>query len=116
MTFDSIDSAWWPYLFILVAAALPTMMWRWAAVFFASDLDADSEWLVLVRCISTALVAAVVSQLIVFPTEALQTVPLAYRIGAAVLGFGVFLKTDNLLAGILAGEATIIIAYLAFAA
>jgi len=112
MTFDSFDTSLWPFVFIFLAASLPTQMWRWAAVLFASDIDSNSEWLVLIRCVSTALVAAVVAQFIVFPTGALAEVPVLLRIASAALGFAVYLKTYHLFAGIVAGEGALIIGYL----
>ena len=91
MYFDSFDHTLWPYLFILLAGVLPTAVWRWIGVVLVGNISDDSEWLVLVRCVATALVAAVIAQLIFQPTGALATFPLEVRVGAAILGFIAFL-------------------------
>ena len=54
-TYTSVDAAWWPYVFIFLAAALPTTIWRWSGVILVGNLDETSEVIVLVRRISTAL-------------------------------------------------------------
>ena len=51
----------------------------------------DSEALVLVRAVATALVAAVIGNLVIFPAEPLAATPLALRIGAVALGFAAYL-------------------------
>ena len=99
----------WPYLLVILAGFLPTEIWRSAAVVVARGLDEDSEWLVLVRAVSTALVAAVIARLVLVPTGDLVTVPLAVRIGACVAGYLVYLAgRKTVFLGVLAGEAVII--------
>lgn len=109
MFYDSYETWWWPFVFILLAGVLPTAVWRWAGVFAIGNVDENSPVLTLVRCIATALVAAVISQFVFFPTGALENFPLWLRAGAAVIGFGAFLLTGGrLLVCILAGEAALI--------
>lgn len=109
MSFTAIDSWWWPFLYILVAGWLATDGWRFLGVFLGGRLSEESDVLVLVRAIATALVAAVISGLVVTPSGALATIPVAVRIGAAVAGFAVYLAARNhVLLGILAGEAVLI--------
>jgi len=94
-----------PYLSIIVAATLPTQIWRVLGVLFAGRLDEASEVLAWVRAVATALVAAVIAKLILFPTAALAEVPLIARTGATAVAFGVYLAAGRGLAlGILAGE------------
>ena len=83
MTFQAIDAWWWPYLFILIAGWLATDMWRFLGVYFGGRISEDSDVLVLVRCVATALVAAVIGNLIVFPSGELANTPLLLRAGAA---------------------------------
>lgn len=110
MTFYSIDAAWWPYVFIFLAASLPTLVWRWLGVLLVADLDENSQWIVLVRCISTALVSAVVAQFIFHPSGAIADISLIMRLAAACIGFGVFLWFRNLLVALLVGEAVLLAA------
>lgn len=105
MTFTSIDAWWWPFLFILVAGWLATDSWRFLGVYFGGRISENSEFLVLVRAIATALVAAVIGNLIVFPSGALAATSLALRIGAAAIGFAAYLLFGRrVLVGIIAAE------------
>jgi Branched-chain amino acid transport protein (AzlD) len=103
------DGALWPYLLVIVAGFLPTDIWRLLAVVFARRLDEDSEVMIFVRAVATALVAGVIMRLILLPTGDLVAVPLALRIGAVAGGFLVyFVVRRSLLAGVLAAEAIMI--------
>ncbi len=108
MSFGAFDAWWWPFLFILAAGWLPTDCWRALGVFLGGRLSEDAEILVLVRSMATALVAAVISSLIVFPAGPLADTSLALRIGASVAGFVAYLAArKRVIVGILAGEAVL---------
>ena len=114
MFYDSFDTWWWPFVFIMLAAWLPTSMWRWAGVWLIGDVDEHSEVLVAVRCIATALVAAVIAQFIFFPSGAFAEFAMPIRMGAAVAGFVAYLLTkQNMIAGVVVGEAILVAAYFA---
>ncbi|QPC87641.1 AzlD domain-containing protein [Mesorhizobium sp. NBSH29] len=105
MTFTSQDTWWWPFVFILVAGWLATDAWRFLGVYFGGRVSDDSDVLVLVRAIATALVAAVIGNLIVFPSGALADTSLALRVGAAAAGFLAYLHLGRrVLLGIAAAE------------
>lgn len=109
MTFHSFDAWWWPYVFILVAGTLATDVWRFLGVYFGGRVSEDSEALVLVRAFATALVAAVIGNLIVFPTGALVASPLALRLGAAGAGFLAYLVCGKrVLVGIAVAEGLLV--------
>jgi hypothetical protein len=109
MTFWSVDSWWWPFLFILVAGWLATDAWRFLGVYFGGRISEDSDILVLVRTVATALVAAVIGNLIIFPSGALAGSPVALRIGAAAIGFAAYMLLGrHVLVGIIAGEVTLL--------
>ena len=115
MTFDAIDTWWWPYLFILLAGWLATDMWRFLGVYLGGRISEKSEALVLVRALATALVAAVIGNLIVFPSGALADVPLFVRVLSAVVGFVAFLAArKSILVGIVAAEAVLLTAIYVF--
>jgi len=98
-----------PYLVILLAGTLATEVWRWVGVVAGSRLDEDAEVLVWVRGVATALVAAFIGELIVFPSGALASAPLALRIGATAFGWIAYaLAGRNVLVGVLAAEAVLI--------
>lgn len=71
MSYSWIDAWWWPYVFIAVAGWLATDIWRWIGVVGGSRLKDDSPALALVRAVATALVAAVVAKLILYPSGVL---------------------------------------------
>ncbi len=115
MTFTSVDTGWWPFLYILAAGWLATDFWRFAGVLLGRRMSESSQAFLLVRAVATSLVAAVIARLIVFPSGTLAETALALRIGAAALGFAAFLFAGQriaigvgtavavLVAGILAG-------------
>lgn len=109
MTFDAFDAWWWPFLFILVGGWLATDAWRFLGVYLGDRLAEDSDLLVLVRAVATALVAAVVGNLIVFPSGALAGTPLVLRIGAAAAGFAAYLGIGRrVVVGIMVAEAILL--------
>ena len=109
LTFDSFESAWWPYLFILLAGTLATDVWRWLGVLIGGSLPEESEALTWVKAVATALVAGVVGQLIVFPTGELAATPLALRMAAAGFGWLAFwFARKSVLVGVLTGEAILL--------
>lgn len=79
------------YAYILFAGALATAVWRAAGVSFAGRISEDSEIFRWVRAVATALVAALIARLILFPSGALAATPEWLRIGAGAIGFAVAL-------------------------
>ena len=91
LSYDAIDAWWWPYLFIAICGWLATDIWRWMGVLAGSRLKEDSAVLSLVRAVATALVAAVIAKLILYPSGELANTPAALRIGATIAGFAAFM-------------------------
>ncbi len=109
MTFQAFDTWWWPYIFILVAGWLATDAWRFMGVYLGGRIAEDSEILVLVRCVATALVAAVIGNLIVFPSGELANTSLVLRVGAVAAGFAAYLIfRKRVLVGILVAEVVLL--------
>ena len=72
-------------------------------------LDEESEALIWVKAVATALVAGVVGQLILFPSGELAATPVVLRIAAAALGWLAFwLARKSVLVGVLAAEAVLL--------
>ena len=102
-----------PYAAIVLYAALPTHVWRWLGVALAGRLDERSEVLAWVRAVATAMVAALIARLVLFPSGALAEVAVLYRVAAAGAGFAVYLASGKrLLLGILVAEAGLLLAFL----
>ncbi len=103
------NSGLWPYLLVILAGFLPTDIWRWLAVIFARKLNEESELMIFVRGVATAMVAGVIMRLVLFPTGDLVSIPLVIRLGAVAGGFLVyFLARRSTLIGVIAGEAIMI--------
>lgn len=100
------DDVW--ALAVVLVGAVATLLWRALGVVLSGRIKADSLLLDLVGCIAYALLAALVARMILLPIGPLQAVNLPARlvaVGAALLVFYVFRR--NLLAGVLAGGATL---------
>lgn len=109
LTFASFDAWWWPYAFILLAGSLPTNMWRWLGVFVGGALRDESDLLLWVRAVASALIAAVISKLILFPTGPLADTSILLRLGATAFGMTAFwLCRKNILAGVVSAEAVLL--------
>jgi hypothetical protein len=99
-----------PYLVLIAAGFLPNEVWRMLGIVAAHGLDEGSELVVWVRAVATALLAGVVAKIILFPPGGLADVQLAVRLAAIALGFAAFvLMRRSVFAGVLAGEAALIL-------
>jgi hypothetical protein len=99
----------WPYFLMVLVGYLPNEVWRAFGLVLARGLNEDSEIVVWSRAVATAILAGVIAKLVLFSTGALAAVPLSVRIGAAVVGFIVFLGARrSVFAGVLAGEAALL--------
>lgn len=100
---------WHALWLLLIAGILPNGIWRMLGVWVGGGIDEGSEMLVWVRAVATAILAGVITQILVAPPGALATVPIAFRFGAAIAGFAVFLGfRKSVLAGVLTGEAIVV--------
>ena len=71
----------WPYVVLILVGFLPNEVWRMLGILVARGLDEDSELLVWVRAVATAVLAGVISQLVLTPpvgTSATRLVTLAH--------------------------------------
>jgi hypothetical protein len=94
-----------PYLALILVGFLPNEIWRWLGVIAARGLDEDSEILVWVRAVATAILAGVIAKIVFFPPGALAAVAAPVRVGALVLGFLGFLAIRrSVFAGVAVGE------------
>jgi len=106
---EHVSGTLWPYVVVVLIGFLPSEIWRLLGVLFSRGLATDSEILEWVRAVATALLAAVVAKLLVSPSGALMGVPLASRFASLFLGLtGYLLVRRSVIAGVIAGEATLI--------
>jgi hypothetical protein len=106
-----------PYLALLLIGVLPSEVWRWLGLALGGGLDEESEIIMWVRAVATALIAAVVARIVLIPPGALASVPLEVRLAALVAGFLAFLLIRrSAFVGVLAGEAVLVAGALAYGA
>ncbi|MGI9476058.1 MAG: AzlD domain-containing protein [Hyphomicrobiaceae bacterium] len=97
------------YLIVLAFALVAHESWRWLGAFLGAQVRETDDIFVWVRYVSTALVSALAMRIILFPSGALSTIDLPYRIAALAISTTVFLLLRrNLAAGIVAGSASLI--------
>jgi hypothetical protein len=113
---SAIPPELYPYLALILAGFLPNEVWRWLGLLMARGLDEDSEIVVWVRAVATAILAGVMAQLISTTSGALGTIPLAVRVGAIVAGFLAFvLIRRSVFAGVAVGEGVLVAGAMALA-
>jgi hypothetical protein len=99
----------WPYLVLILVGFLPNEVWRWLGIVFARGLDEDSEIIVWVRAVATAVLAGVIARLVIMAPGALATVPLSVRLAAIAIGFAAFLAVRrSAFVGVAAGLAALV--------
>lgn len=100
---DWLDWTLWGIVLLCGAA---TYFWRALAVAVGGRVSPESEAFKLFSCIAYAMVAGLISRMIILPVGLLAEAPLSFRligIGAAVAVF--FGLKRNLAAGVFAGIA-----------
>jgi hypothetical protein len=104
------------WLALVLVGFLPNEVWRWLAVIFSRGLDEDAEILIWVRAVATAILAGVIAKLTIFSPGVLATIPTPLRLGAVLVGvMGFALAHRSVFAGVLVGEAALILGALLFA-
>jgi hypothetical protein len=99
----------WGYLILLGIAVVFHEPWRWLGVVLGRSLDIDSPVFAWVRAVATALVAALIMRLMLFPAGALGAIPTGVRVGAFAIGLAVFFLGGRKMAyGVIAGAAALI--------
>lgn len=96
---------------LVLACAAGTYFWRALGVAIAGRLDSSGEVFNWVACVALAMVAGLVTRMLVEPVGILATTSLAERLGATACGLVVYfvLTRRNLLAGVLAACAAIVL-------
>ncbi len=105
-----------PYLVLILVGFLPNEIWRLLGLVLARGLNEESEWVVWSRAVATAILAGVIAKLVLFSGGALATIPLDVRVTATVAGFLAYLAIKrSIFAGVLVGEAALLIGGFFFA-
>lgn len=99
----------WSLPAIILAAAIVSDAWRWLGALVSARIDEGSATFRLVRCVATALIAAILARLVLYPTGLLAEVPAALRVGAMAAGFAAYWFTGrSMVAGTLACTALMV--------
>ena len=105
-----------PYVVLVLVGFLPNEIWRGLGLVFARGLNEKSEIVLWSRAVATAVLAGVIAKLILFPSGDLIAIPVSVRIGAAACGFlGYLAIRRSLFAGVVVGEAALLIGGFVFA-
>jgi branched-subunit amino acid transport protein len=90
---------------LLAACGAATYLWRGPGVLLSAGIDPRSRGFTWVACVAYAIIAGVVSRMLVMPTGELAEITLAERAvgSAAALGAYFWLTRRNLFVGIFAG-------------
>lgn len=98
-----------PYTALILAGFLPNEIWRHLGAGLGRRLDETSELVIWVRAVATAILAAVVADVLFWAPGALAHVALAVRLAAVALGFlGFLLIRRSVLAGVIIGEVALL--------
>jgi hypothetical protein len=97
------------YAMLLLVGFLPNEIWRVLGLVLARGIDESSELFLWARAVATAVLAGVVTKIIMFPPGALAGVPLSIRLGAIACSLiAFFLMRRSVLVGVVVGEGVLI--------
>lgn len=102
-----VDWLDWKLWGIVLLCGAATYVWRALAVAIGGRVSPESEAFKLFSCIAYAMVAGLISRMVILPEGLLAEAPLSFRligVGAAVAVF--FGLKRNLATGVFAGVAT----------
>ena len=96
---------WHALVVLLLAGFLPNESWRMLGLWLGGGVDEESDLLVWVRSVATAVLAGVIAQILVLPPGALASVPGYLRYGAVAAGLVTFIVARrSIFAGVACGE------------
>lgn len=94
----------WRLWGIVLLCGFATYVWRALAVVVGGRISPESEAFKLFSCIAYAMVAGLISRMVILPEGVLAEAPLAYRLVGIGVAVGVFFALRrNLAAGVFAG-------------
>ena len=96
---------------VVLASAAGPYAWRGLGVLLSGRISTDSELFKWVACVAYAMVAGLITRLIVMPSGMLATSPLTDRLLACLLALAAFyISRKNLFVGVITGVAVLIAA------
>lgn len=105
----------YPYFLLIFVGFLPNEVWRWLGMVISRGVDENSEVIVWVRAVATAVLTGVVAKIVVYSPGALAGVPLWVRLVAVGVGMTVFLLArQSIFAGVGTGIGALVLGNLLF--
>jgi branched-subunit amino acid transport protein len=103
------------YALLVLVGFLPNEIWRMLGLVVGRGIDEDSEFFMWARAVAIAVLAGVIAKILLLPPGTLASVPLAVRLGAIVCGLLAYLLVRrSVFAGVVAGEAVLMLGALAY--
>src|SRR6188474_3285731 len=96
---------------LILACAAGTYLWRALGVALAGRLDHNGEIFSWMGCVALAMIAGLVSRMLIDPVGVLATTSLLERLGATACGLVMYFgfTRRNLLAGVVGGCVAIVL-------
>lgn len=103
-----VTEHFWGLTALVLTCAAGSYVWRGLGVWVADRIDVESDWFHWITCVAFAMIAGLVCRVIILPVGDLEQVSLIRRLaGVAVALIAFRLARGSLLAGVLAGAATL---------
>jgi branched-subunit amino acid transport protein len=95
---------------LVIASAIGTYVWRGLGVLLSGRIRVNSELFNWVACVAYAMVAGLISRILLIPSGMLVQTLLVERLGACVLALiAYYISRRNLLVGVGVGVAAIMV-------
>jgi branched-subunit amino acid transport protein len=106
----ALPDGMWGYLVLLGMALVFHEPWRWLGLVLGRSLQVDSAVFSWVRAVATALIAALIMRLVLFPAGGLAALSPGLRVGAFGVGLAVFvLGGRNMALGVIVGAVALVL-------
>ena len=93
---------------LVLGCAAGSYLWRGLGVWIADRIDVESDWFRWITCVAFAMIAGLMSRVIMLPAGELAHTSLPQRLAGVAVALIVFrLSRRRLAAGVLAGAATL---------
>jgi branched-subunit amino acid transport protein len=103
------EGPWW-ILILMVVGALATYFWRALGVALSGRINTDSRLFEWVACVAYAMLAGLISRMILLPNGPLAGTATADRVAGAVIALAMFFLTRrNVGLGVAAGAGALVL-------
>ncbi len=104
------------YTLLVLACAAGTYLWRGLGVAVSARLSPESELFAWVGCVAFAMLAGLVSRIVLIPSGPLEQTALWQRLAAIVVSLAVYLAMTkkNLFAGVITSAGAMYLLLLVF--